>query len=212
MGSPPTATQPAPSATELAALLWPLAKRRALKRKTLTHAEVAAALALDDGAAGKVAWPLHVWCWVRGMPPLNVAVVKRGKTPDAEPAADYDVFHEAMGHTVYTLEHAWHYPWEKVPDPTPEQLAWALATHADHHEVLREFRFLDLEMELRLRDEARGRKRPAPGKHPTWRSADEAHGDLVGRLKALGIAAHDLRPPGKGPYPPPRPVKGNWAD
>ncbi|HUR26140.1 MAG TPA: hypothetical protein VM327_09035 [Candidatus Thermoplasmatota archaeon] len=200
---------------EAAAVLWSLAKKRAFSRKTLTHTEAAEALGIPIEQVPTVTWPLHVWCWVRGLPPLNVVVVRRGKTADPEggfTATDYDVVHEAMGHTVYTLEHAWHYPWEKVPDPTPEQLAWALAAHAAHHADLWEFRFLDLEMELRLRDEARGRKRPAPAKHATWNSVEMAHRDVLARLKAVRILEADLRPPGKGPYPPPRPVKGNWAD
>jgi hypothetical protein len=203
------------AAAEQAALLWPVAKKRAFSRKTLTHAEAAEVLGIPVEQVPAAAWPLHVWCWVRGLPPLNVVIVPRGKTPLPEggyAATDYDVVHEAMGHTVYTLEHAWHYPWEKVPDPTPEQLAWALAAHAGHHADLWEFRFLDLEMELRLRDEARGRKRPAPGRHATWASVELAHRDVLARLKAVGILEKDLRPPGKGPYPPPRPVKGNWAD
>ena len=209
------ASIPIASCAEISASLWPLAKARAFKRKALTHAEAAEALGIPVERVQEVAWPIHVWCWVRGLPPLNVVVVKRGKTADPEggfTATDYDVVHEAMGHTVYTLEHAWHYPWEKVPDPTPEQLAWALDAHAGHHADLWEFRFLDLEMELRLRDEARGRKRPAPGKHATWSSAELAHRDALARLKLAGILEKDLRPPGKGPYPPPRPVKGNWAD
>ena len=207
---------PAPPAeAEVAAKLWPLAKKRAFSRKTLTHAEAAEALGVPAERVPSVAWPLHVWCWVRGLPPLNVVVVPRGKTALPEggfTATDYDVVHEAMGHTVYTLEHAWHYPWEKVPDPTPEQLAWALAAHAAHHADLWEFRFLDLDMELRLRDEARGRKRPAPGRPAGWASVELAHRDVLARLREAGILERDLRPPGKGPYPPPRPVKGNWAD
>lgn len=201
--------------TEIAAALWGLLKKRASKRKTLTHAEASAALGIPVDDALPVAWPIHVWCWVRGMPPLNVVLVKRGTTADPEggfQATDYDVVHEALGHTVYTLEHAWHYPWEKVPDPTPEQLAWALAAHASHRQGLWDFRFLDLELELRQRDEARGRKRPAPGKHATWKDAEAAHAALVAELGQAGLRSQDLRPPGKGPYPPPRPVIGNWAD
>ena len=181
----------------------------------MTYAEASEALGISAEQVPAVAWPLHVWCWVRGMPPLNIVVVPRGKTalPDGGfPPADYDVVHEAMGHTVYTLEHAWHYPWEKVPDPTPEQLAWALAAHRDHHADLAEFRFLDLELELRLRDEAKGRKRPAPPQHATWKAVEDAHQAVAARLKAAGLAERDLRPPGKGPYPPPRPIIGNWAD
>ncbi|MEA3137483.1 MAG: hypothetical protein QOC71_1764, partial [Thermoplasmata archaeon] len=94
----------------------------------------------------------------------------------------------------------------------PEQLAWALAVHAGPHDAVREFRFLDLELELRLRDEARGRKRPAPARHATWKDVEQAHRALAEKLRSLGISEPDLRPPGKGPYPPPRPVKGNWAD
>lgn len=200
---------------DLAGTLWGLAKKRALKRKTLTHAEVAEALGIDLAAVPGVAWPLHVWCWVRGLPPLNVVIVKRGTKAEPEggfTATDYDVFHEAMGQTVYTLEHAWHYPWEKVPDPTPEQLAWALRVHADHHAAIAAFRFLDLELELRHRDEARGFKRPPPTGHPAWKEAEAAHKAAVARLAAAGIATKDLHPGGKGPYPPPRPVIGNWAD
>ena len=205
----------ATATVELASRLWPLAKKRAFSRKTLTYAEAAEALGIPAEQVPPVAWPLHAWCWVRGLPPLNVVIVPRGKTALPEggfTATDYDVVHEAMGHSVYTLEHAWHYPWEKVPDPTPEQLAWALAAHGAHHGLLREFRFLDLEMELRLRDEARGRKRPAPPRHATWKDAELAHKAVVARLSAVGLAERDLRPPGKGPYPPPRPVTGNWAD
>lgn len=206
----------APSpATERAALLWPLLKKRAAKRKTLTRAEAAETLATTVEGAHAAAWPLHVWCWVRGLPPLNVVLVQRGKTADPEggfEATDYDVLHEALGHSVYTLEQAWHYPWDKVPDPTPEQLAWALDLHAHHREAVATFRFLDLELELRHRDEARGRRRPAPRGHATWKEAEAAHKDLARRLQELGVAERDLRPPGKGPYPPSRPVVGNWAD
>lgn len=204
-----------PSAPESAAQLWPLAKARALKRKTLTHAEAGTALGIPAEAVPEAVWPIHVWCWVRGMPPLNVVVVPRGTKAASDggfAVTDFDVVHEAMGHTVYTLEHAWFYPWAKVPDPTPEQLAWALGVHAAHHGEVWEFRFLDLEMELRLRDEAKGRKRPAPTGQATWGDAEHAHKSAVAKLAARGIAATELRPPGKGPYPPPRPIQGNWAD
>lgn len=201
--------------SEAAARLWPLAKKRAAKRKTLTHSEAAEALAVDMAEVPGFAWPLHVWCWVRGMPPLNVVIVKRGTKADPEggfTATDFDVFHETLGNTVYTLEHVWHYPWEKVPDPTPEQLESALRLYGAKRKELWDFRFLDLELELRLRDEARGRKRPAPQGHASWKDVEGAHGAVVAALQAHGLAPHDLRPPGKGPYPPPRPVKGNWAD
>lgn len=202
----------ATDAVEQAATLWPLAKARALKRKTLTHAEASAAIpGLAPEDVQQAAWPLHVWCWVRGMPPLNVVVVPKGTKapPDGGFAStDYDVVHEALGRSVYTLEDAWFYPWTKVPDPTPEQLAAALAAHAAHHADLRAFRLLDLELDLRLRDEARGRKRPAPAGHATWTAAEQAHAAVAARLKAVGLSIADLRPPGKGPYPPPRPVTG----
>lgn len=206
----------AASATERAAMLWPLAKARALKRKALTHAEASAALpGLAPEDVPQAAWPLHVWCWVRGMPPLNVVIVPRGTKalPDGGfSATDYDVVHEALGRSVYTLEDAWFYPWRKVPDPTPEQLAWALGVHSAHHPDVRDFRLLDLELDLRLRDEARGRRRPAPAGHAGWAAAEKAHAALVVRLAKTGLTAASLRPPGKGPYPPPRPVTGNWAD
>ena len=203
-------------AVEQAAALWPLAKARALKRKTLTHADACSAvpgLAAED--VPKAAWPLHVWCWVRGMPPLNVVIVPKGTKALPEggfTATDYDVVHEALGRSVYTLEDAWFYPWPKVPDPTPEQLAWALGLHAERHADVAAFRFLDLELELRQRDEARGRKRPAPPGHATWSAVEAALRDIASRLAAVGVRPADLRPPGKGPYPPPRPVTGNWAD
>ena len=200
---------------ETAARLWPLAKKRALKRKTLPHAEAAEALGVTFGEVPGLAWPIHVWCWVRGMPPLNVVVNRRGKTADPEggfTATDYDVVHEALGRSVYTLEDAWFYPWDRVPEPTPEQLAQALAWHGAHHGLLSEFRFLDLELELRQRDEARGFRRPPPRDLPSWRAVEHAHADVAARLAAAGIPAASLRPGGKGPYPPPRPVVGNWAD
>ncbi len=205
------------AALEVAAdALWPLAKKRALKRKTLTHAEANDAIpGLAVDAVLQTAWPIHVWCWVRGMPPLNVVIVRRGKTADSEggfTATDYDVMHQALGHSVYTLEHAWHYPWAKVPDPTPEQLAWALAVHDAHYKRIWDFRFLDVELELRLRDEARGSKRPAPDGHVSWKAAEEVHKRLIAELQAAHLQAQDLRPPGKGPYPPPRPVTGSWAE
>ncbi len=205
----------APPVLELAATLWPLLRKRALRRKTLTHPDAAEALDVDAAEVPSFAWPLHVWCWVRGMPPLNVVLVKRGTTADPEggfTATDYDVMHEALARSVYTLEDAWFYPWEKVPDPTPEQLAWALRLHKDHYAALRTFRFLDLECELRHRDEARGFKRPAPGKHADWKSAEAELRIVAADLRAAGASERDLRPPGKGPYPPPRPVVGNWTD
>lgn len=198
-----------------AATLWGLLKKRAAKRKTLTYAEAAEPLALTPDMALAQAWPIHVWCWLKGMPPLNVLLVPRGKTPLPEggfTATDYDVVHEAMGNTVYTTEHAWHYPWDKVPDPTPEQLTWALDVYAKHRQLVWDFRFLDLELELRLRDEARGFKRPPPAPHANWKDAEQAHTGLLAQLTKQGLAASDLRPGGKGPYPPPRPLIGNWAD
>lgn len=200
---------------ELAANLWPLLKKRARKRRTLTHAEASEALGVPASEVLHAAWPIHVWCWVRGMPPLNVVLTKRGKTPDPEggfTATDYDVFHDALARSVYTLEDAWFYPWEKVPDPTPEHLAWALRIHKDLYPLVRDFRFLDLELELRQRDEARGFKRPAPAGQSDWKAAHKDWQRLAADLAASGVAERDLRPPGKGPYPPPRPVTGNWAD
>lgn len=200
---------------EQASALWTMAKARALKRRTLTYAEAASALGIAVDEVPAACHPIHVWCWMRGMPPLNVVVVPRGKTPATDggfDAADYDVVHEALGHSVYTLEHAWHYPWTKVPDPTPEQLAGAVAAHASHGPELRRFRFLDLELELRLRDEARGRRRPIPQGHADWRSVEVGHAAVATQLAAAGIVERDLRPGGKGPYPPPRPAVGHWAD
>lgn len=211
MEAPPRLTEQIEYATQL----WPLAKARALKRKTLTHAEAAAALGIALADVPKATWPIHAWCWARGLPPLNVVVVARGTTPDRDggfATPDFDVFREALGYSVYLLEQAWHYPWPKVPDPTPEQLAWALGLHGRLHPLVQEFRFLDLELEARLRDEARGRKRPAPAPHPTWAAAEAAHARAISGLAAEGVSVSDLRPPGKGPYPPPRPVVGNWAD
>jgi hypothetical protein len=205
-----------PAAAEHAASLWPLLRARAARRKTLTHAEASAAVAgLDGESRAAAAWAVHAWCWVRGLPPLNVVLVPRGKTPDAGggfASSDYDVVHEALGYRVYTLEEAWFYPWAKVPDPTPGQVGWALGVHAGLHALVRDFRRLDLELELRQRDEARGRKRPAPPPHASWRAVEDAHRAALGALAGHGIGAQDLRPPGKGPYPPPRPVIGNWAD
>lgn len=209
------ATRPAPDRLEAAAKLWPLLKRRAAKRKTLPYAEASEQLGVPVDEWPRGAWPLHAWCWVRGMPPLNVVLVPRGKTQAPEggfTATDYDVVHEALGRSVYTLEDAWFYPWEKVPDPTPEQLAWALRLHGGHWQDLWDWRFLDLELELRQRDEARGFKRPPPGRHASWADAAKTHGALATRLAMAGVKERDLRPPGKGPYPPPRPVTGNWAD
>jgi hypothetical protein len=200
---------------EIASSLWPLARARALKRKVLTHAEAAAALGIALGDVPNATWPIHAWCWARGLPPLNVVVVARGTAADRDggfATPDFDVFRETLGYSVYLLEQAWHYPWQKVPDPTPEQLGWALGVHGRLHALVQEFRFLDLELEARLRDEARGRKRPVPAAHPTWAAAEAAHAHALAALAAQGVQAPDLRPPGKGPYPPPRPVIGNWAD
>src|ERR1041385_5372888 len=85
--------------TELAASLWPIAKKLALKRKTLTFAEAIAAIpALGPDKVHEATWPMHVWCWVRGLPPLNVVVVPKGKTPERDGGfgtSDYDVVHDA---------------------------------------------------------------------------------------------------------------------
>lgn len=200
---------------EGAATLWPLLRKRAAKRKTLTYAEVAEALAMPQSDALATAWPLHVWCWLRGMPPLNVLLVPRGKTPLPEggfPTTEFDVFHEALGRSVYTTEDAWFYPWEKVPDPEPDELAWALRIHASHSADVRAFRFLDLEADLRHRDEARGRRRPVPPPHATWNELESARSAALASLEAADLRLRDLRPPGTAPYPPPRPVIGNWAD
>src|SRR5947207_400181 len=76
---------------------------------------------------------------------------------------------------------------------------------------LRAFRFLDLELDLREQDAARGRKRPTPPGHASWTSAEAQHRLLAEDLLALGVRPADLRPPGATPYPPTGPRETSWS-
>ncbi|HUR62624.1 MAG TPA: hypothetical protein VM286_09710 [Candidatus Thermoplasmatota archaeon] len=189
-----------------AARLWNLAAHTAAKGKLLAPADAEALLADPDvHALDRACAALQAWCWVRGMPPLDRAIAHPRTQGDVRRIADYDVFFEAMARNVHTEKFVLAYPWRKVREPAPRELAWARTILANHAALLRRFRFLDLELELREQDAARGRKRPEPAGHATWPQALAAHAGLVRELAALGIQAADLRPPGAAPYPPPAP-------
>jgi hypothetical protein len=191
---------------EAAAKLWNLAAHTAAKGKLLAPADAETLLADPDiHALDRACASMQAWCWMRGMPPLDRAIAHPRTQGDLRKVADYDVFFEAMGRNVHTEKFVLAYPWRKVREPAPRELGWARSLLAAQQPLLRRFRFLDLELELREQDGARGRKRPEPAGHATWPLAVAAHAALVAELAALGIKALELRPPGAAPYPPPPP-------
>jgi hypothetical protein len=197
---------------QAACRLWPLAADAAAKGKLLAPADAEARIAHPDiHALDRACAAMQVWCWVRGMPPLDRAVAHPRTQGAVREVADYDVFFEALGRTIHNERFVLAYPWRKVREPSPRDLAWARDLVARHHALLREFRFLDLEMDQREQDAARGRKRPAPAGHADWAAATERHRSLVAGLAALGVKVADLRPPGTAPYPPPGPRETSWS-
>jgi len=202
----PTTMLPVPDEWDhAAARLWPLAAQTAAKGKFLSPADAEAHLAHPDiQALDNACAAMQAWCWVRGMPPLDRAIAHPRQTAVRE-LADYDVFFEAMGRNVHTEKFVLAYPWKRVREPNARELAWARDLMARHGALLRRFRFLDLELELREQDAARGRKRPEPTGHTTWPAVLAAHAAAVKELAALGVDAGALRPPGTAPYPPPGP-------
>jgi hypothetical protein len=188
-----------------------LAAQAAAKGKLLAPADAEARIAHPDvGALDRACAVMQAWCWVRGMPPLDRAIAHPRQQAVRE-VADYDVFFEAMGRSVHTERFVLAYPWQKVREPSARELAWARGLLLSHPALLRGFRFLDLELDLREQDAARGRKRPAPGTHATWADAADRHRALATELQALGVALTDVRPPGTAPYPPPGPRETSWS-
>ena len=197
---------------DAAARLWSKAAQAAAKGKLLAPADAEAILAHPDvEALERACLAMQAWCWVRGMPPLDRAIAHPRERGPVREVADYDVFFEAMGRNVRTEPFVLSYPWRKVREPSPRELAWARSLMARHTPLLRRFRFLDLEIDLRERDAARGRKRPVPAGHETWTSVETAHRSLAAALRAEGIDVADLRPPGTAPYPPPGPRETSWS-
>ncbi|HEX2066586.1 MAG TPA: hypothetical protein VHI93_07220 [Candidatus Thermoplasmatota archaeon] len=204
--------QAAPSEWDhAAARLWGLAAQSAVKGKLLAPADAEARLAHPDvDALDQACAAMQAWCWVRGMPPLDRAIAHPRQQGPVRVVADYDVFFEAMGRSVQTERFVLAYPWQKVREPMPRELAWARSLLATEAALLRGFRFLDLELDLREQDSARGRTRPAPGLHAAWADAAERHRALANELAVAGVALADVRPPGSAPYPPPVPREAAW--
>jgi hypothetical protein len=195
-----------------AARLWAPTAQAAAKGRLLAPADAEAVLADPDvHALDRACAAMQAWCWVRGMPPLDRAIAHPRQQGPLREVADYDVFFEAMGRTIHTERFVLSYPWQKVREPAPRELAWARGLMASHPALVREFRFLDLELDLREQDAARGRKRPAPDKHPDWAAVADRHRALGEALHGLGVAVADLRPPGSAPYPPPGPRETSWS-
>jgi hypothetical protein len=206
---------PAPTPDEwdhAATRTWGLAAQAAAKGKLLAPADAEARIAHPDiHALDRACAAMQAWCWVRGMPPLDRAIAHPRQQGPVREVADYDVFFEAMGRSIHTERFVLAYPWQKVREPSPRELAWARGLLVTQQPLLREFRFLDLELDLREQDAARGRKRPMPGGHATWAEAADRHRALADALQAVGIAVADLRPPGTAPYPPPGPRETSWS-
>jgi hypothetical protein len=189
-----------------AARLWGLAAQAAAKGKLLAPADAEAHIAHRDiNALDRACAAMQAWCWVRGMPPLDRAIGHPRVQGPIRRVADYDAFFEAMGRNVHTERFVLAYPWRKVREPAPRELAWARLLLATQATLIAAFRVLDLELDLRERDAARGRRRPEPTGHASWDAAMAKQRRLLADLQAVGVGAADLRPPGSAPYPPPSP-------
>lgn len=196
-----------PDEWEVAACrLWPLAIAAASKGRLVPPSEAERLLAHTDlEAVEKASAALQTWCWLRGLPPLDRVIAHARARDPLRPVADYEVFFEAMSVDVATERFVLAYPWRKVMAPTPTGVAAARAMVAARGPTLRAFRFLDLELDGREANAAKGRRRPAPMGYPSWEDAAQHYSALLAELAALGLQLHDLRPPGPAPYPPPRP-------
>ena len=186
--------------------LWPLVVAAASKGKLVSPAEAERLLShVDLDAVEKACAALQRWCWLRGLPPLDRVVSYARARDPVRPVADYEVFFEAMGVDVTTERFVLAYPWRKVMEPSPSDVAAARVWVEGMEPALRAFRFVDLELDLREADAAKGRRRPAPQGFSSWDAAAGRHRDLLGQFDAAGLHLRDLRPPGTASYPPPRP-------
>ncbi|HET6399648.1 MAG TPA: hypothetical protein VFH47_08865 [Candidatus Thermoplasmatota archaeon] len=191
---------------EAACRVFPLAAAASAKGKLVPPAAAEAHLAMPElDAVEQACSALQTWCWVRGLPPLDRLVAHARARDPVRPVADYEAFYEALGWDVTTERAVLGYPWRKVMEPTPEDVGRAVRLAQGCAAPLREWRRLDLELDLREADAARGRRRPAPTGTASWDDARALHARLLGPLQAAGAALATLRPPGAAPYPPPRP-------
>lgn len=196
---------------DAACRLWHPAAQAAAKGKLLPPADGEVALKHSDlDALDKACAALQVWCWVRGMPPLDRIISHPRVQGPLREVADYDVFFEAMGQDVHHEKFVLAYPWAKVKEPAPRDVAWARELMRSHQPLLRRFRFLDLELDLLEEDAARGRRRPVPSGQTTWETVKAAQQECLAELRVLGVSLPDVRPPGKAPYPPPPPRETSW--
>jgi hypothetical protein len=207
----PEPPEPTP-ADEAGARLWRRAAQAAAKGKLLPPREAETLLgspepdALDQACAA-----IQRWCWVRGMPPLDRAIAHPRVQGPVRAAADYEVFFEALGQDVHTERFVLAYPWAKVREPSARELAWARGLAEGHGPLLRAYRLLDLELDQREQDAARGRRRPVPAGHATWEAVAAAREAHLAALAAAGVRPADLRPPGSAPYPPRPARETSWA-
>lgn len=186
--------------------LWHPAVAAATKDKLLPPRQAELILARPEvDALERACAALQAWCWLRGLPPLDRAIsLERVQGPGLV-VADYDVFFEAMGRDVHNERFVLAYPWSRVREPHAAGIARARGLLGDHAPLLRAFRFLDLESELREADAARGRKRATPNGFADWNAAEARLHAVMHELRTLGVEHEDLRPPGRAPYPPPTP-------
>jgi hypothetical protein len=146
------------------------------------------------------------------LPPLDRVIAFPRTKGHVRAVADYEVFFEALGFDVHSERLVLGYPWAKVREPTPGELATADVLVRQHGADLRAFRFVDLELDLRERDAARGRRRPVPERFADWSAVKAAHDGALATLAPLGLRPADLRPAGAAPYPPQQAREPTRAD
>jgi hypothetical protein len=191
---------------DAACRLFPLAVTSAAKGKLVPPADAEILLASPHlDAVEQACAALQAWCWVRGLPPLDRLVAHPRTRDPFRPVADYEAFYEALGWDVATERSVLAYPWRKVMEPTSAEVARAARLLREAAPPLRSFRRLDLELDLREADGARGRRRPVPEGFASWEAVAGARDRTLRELAPLGVTLHDLRPAGAAPYPPPRP-------
>lgn len=160
----------------------------------------------DDAALHDALSLLQVWCWMRGMPPMDQWVALPRTTGAARVVADYEVYFQSLGYDVHTSRFVAAYPWTKVREPAPAELSLAWQVHQDHGTEVAAYRFLDLELELLEKDSARGKRRPIPEGFASWDAVRDSRNAQGHALGILGWGPALLRPPGKAPYPPVEPA------
>jgi hypothetical protein len=193
-----------------ATLLWSFLARRSagldggsnkVTGRLATYGEVADFLTSRLGKqygpqlVSNALFPMHLYCWSKGIPPLNEIVVREdtGLAGTGIPNPIYACYNEVLGFDVTSHEAVWKFPFDRMgPD---ENEVRRLASAAFRHGVeLSRWRRVDLQIHL-----ARGQTRLEEDELAAAEA--EAWKVLPIRLKNRAL----LHPPEGLPYPPQKP-------